>query len=190
MVKVFAVLVVLVFIVAGPILVYCNQTYPELRTSIVLGKDLFVGFFTVAGILLAAESLRRSALSARTSVSLRLVERWNDPKTETLWTAWHKLYEELKGKQDCEVVKYIAEENQNTVGGVLNFMEEIAAAVNAKAADDQQIWKSVGPTMREYFLVLSPWIADYREKRNRSHAWVELEALVNHWKRSHPNPSA
>jgi hypothetical protein len=186
MVAIWATLVVLIFLIGGPISVYCNQTYPELRTSVVLGKDLFVGFFTVAGILLAVENLRRSAMSARVLVSLRLLERWNDPNLEThLWTRWRTLRGELKDKQDIELVNCIANGNRETVLDVLNFMEEIAAAINSKAADDQQIWRAVGTIMMEYFSVLSPWITDCRVKRNQPDLWVEFQTLVNHWKRSH-----
>jgi hypothetical protein len=62
-----------------------------------LGKDLFIGFFSVAGIFLAAESLRRSALAARTGVGPPLVERWNDPKAP-IGDFWQNLRDRLAGK--------------------------------------------------------------------------------------------
>src|SRR5579871_2132956 len=152
-----AVVVVLIFAVGGPFLVYFHQTYPSLRASMVLGKDLFIGFGTVAGILLAAENLRRAAVSARTSVALRLVERWNDPKTAGLWTRWHELHHELTGKSESDVVSMVSKDDQSTVADVLNFLEEIATSVNTKAADDRQIWLALGPTIMEYFDTLLPW---------------------------------
>ena len=169
------------FIVGSVILVYCNQTYPELRTSMVLGKDLFIGFFTIMGIFLAAESLRRSALAARTSVALRLVERWNAMD----WKNWHNLRVGLRDVPSQTVTSTILNAHEETVAVVLNFMEEIAAAVNAESADDIQIWLSVGPTIIEYYATLRPWILHYRAVNNRPHAWIEIEKLINRWE-AHP----
>lgn len=174
------VILALIFAIGGSFAVYYSQTYPDLRTSIALGKDLFIGFFTVAGILLAAESLRRSALSDRVTVALRLVERWNDPKT---WEHWYVLKDTLASKADSDLVTSIDNDrDRKTVAGTLNFLEEIAAAVNSKAADERQIWRSVGPTMVEYFRILLPWIEYYRMKDSRQHAWVESERLIKNWR--------
>jgi hypothetical protein len=173
------IILVLLFAIGGSITVYCSQTYPDLRTSIALGKDLFFGFFSVTGILLAAESLRRSALSDRVSVALRIVERWNDPKN---WEQWYALKEKLNGKPAGDLVTMLDNDSdRRTVVGVLNFLEEIASAVNAKAADDHQIWTAVGPTMVEYFRLLLPWVLYYRENERRPHAWVQAEKLMKRW---------
>ena len=170
------------FVVGSIILVYCNQTYPELRTSMVLGKDLFIGFFTIMGLFLAVENLRRSALAARTTVALRLVEKWNAMD----WKAWHGLRDNLRSMPPTMVISTILNAHEETVAVSLNFMEEIAAAVNAKSADNRQIWLSVGPTMVEYYDTLAPWILEYRAQSKRSHAWVEIEKLINRWKTSPP----
>jgi hypothetical protein len=172
--------IAILFVVGSAILVYWNQSYPELRASLALGKDLFIGFFSILGIFLAVENLRRSALTARTSVALRLVERWNLMN----WEKWHGLRSILLSTPSEAVTSAIRNEHEDTVAAPLNFMEEIAAAINGKSADDLQIWLSVGPTMIEYHDILAPWIADYRTS-NR-HAWVELEKLIIRWKRSPP----
>ena len=182
MIYVIAGIIGVFFIVGSVILVYCNQTYPELRTSMVLGKDLFIGFFTITGIFLAVENLRRSALTARTSVALRLVEKWNAMD----WRAWHALRGNLHGKPSETVASDILNKHEETVAIPLNFMEEIAAAVNAESADNLQIWLSVGPTMVEYYDTLAPWVAHYRTLNARPHAWIEVEKLINRWKKSPP----
>jgi hypothetical protein len=62
-------------------------------------------------------------------------------------------------------------------------MEEIASAVNAQAADDNQICTSVGPTIAEYYGMLVPWIDHYRIKHSRPRAWSEIEHLTARWKK-------
>jgi hypothetical protein len=115
MIYVIACIIGVFFIVGSGILVYCNQTYPELRTSIVLGKDLFIGFFTVAGIFLAVENLRRTALTAGTSVALRLVEKWNAMD----WKDWHALRGNLRSTPSETVVSAILNKHEETVAILL-----------------------------------------------------------------------
>ncbi len=163
------------FLVAGSVLVYCHQTYPALRASFVLGKDLFVGFLTLAGLAVAAENLRRTAVATRTSVALRFVERWNDPQRAALRDAWHKLYEALEGLSAPDVVKRLKSNDaeRTTLTEVFNFFEETAHAVNTHAADKDLLESLLGETVRGYYAAAEPWIKERRT--DRPDAWEQLE---------------
>jgi hypothetical protein len=76
---------------------------PELRNSMILGKDLFVAFLTISAIGIAAENLRRTAAAARASVALHFIERWNDPKLADARKQWHQIYYDLKRLQLADI---------------------------------------------------------------------------------------
>jgi hypothetical protein len=86
------------FLLGGETLVYIRQTYPELRASALLVKDLVIGFATIVGILLAVEGLRRNSKTHRMSQSMRFTERWNAPTMFDSKTAWRHLHDDLRAK--------------------------------------------------------------------------------------------
>jgi hypothetical protein len=148
---------------------------------LILGKDIFVGFLTVAVIAIAAETLRRTAVGTRASAALRFVERWNDPKLGELRTDWYEIYYKLKELEPTEVVMYLDENmrRKTVVTDVLNFCEEIAHAVNVKVADETLIRQLLGGTIRDYYLTLLPWIKI--RQTTRPDAWKAIELMLDHW---------
>jgi hypothetical protein len=85
--------------------------------------------------------MRRTATAARASVALRFIERWNDPKLAELRNQWHEIYYDLKTLQPDDVILRIEKDMhaRTVVADMLNFCEEIAHAVKAKAADEKLI---------------------------------------------------
>ena len=170
-----------VFAIGGAVLIYFHQTYPKLRGSMILGKDLFVAFLTISAIAIAAENMRRTAAAARASVALRFVERWNDPKLADLRNQWHDIYYDLKKLQPSEVVERLDEDlrARTVVTDMLNFCEEIAHAVNAKAADEALIRRLLCDTIHDYYSTLLPWIEIRRA--TRPDAWEEIKLMLDRW---------
>lgn len=168
----------LVFAIGGSALIYFHQTYPALRGSLILGKDLFVGFLTIAAIAIAAENMRRTAAAARASVALRFVERWNDPKLAALKDQWHEIYYDLKKLGPDEIAQRLEMDMQarTIVTEMLNFCEEIAHAVNVKVADETLIRRLLFDTIRDYYSTLLPWIRVRRV--TRSDAWEDIKLMI------------
>ena len=181
MLKFLIIVTLLLFLLAGATLVYYHQTYPNLRASMVLGKDLGVAFFTLLGIGAAVENLRRSAQAAKVTIALHFVERWNDPKLADFRKGWHRLYEELKTLKPGDVVTKLEadEPSRVTATDVLNFFEEFAYVVNTKAADEGISNKLLGGTISGYYNVLLPWITKRRE--TRADAWEQLTTADQKW---------
>ena len=80
------------FVLISLALVYTHQTYPSLRLSIVLAKDLFVALLTLSILAVGVENIRRTAVASRAPITLRFVERWNDPTSSSFRSNWHDLY--------------------------------------------------------------------------------------------------
>ena len=163
------------FVLIGAALVYLHQTYPVLRASIVLAKDLFVAFLTVTAIGVAAENIRRTAVAARAAVALRFVERWNDPNLAPFRKAWHALYDELRTQPPAVVHQRLQDDDdaRTTATDILNFFEEIAHAINAGAADRALLDRVLGETICGYYTAVAPWVVVRRV--TRPDAWVEIE---------------
>jgi len=172
----------LVFLSGGSALVYVHQTYPVLRASIVLVKDLFLGFFTVSGILVAAETLRRSALSSRRLLALRLVEDWS---TEVSRIDWRALVSEVAQSDSVrmhEIWNSDPTVRQELVG-VLNSCERIAQAVREGSADERTLRERLGLMMTRYFSDLKPLVLFLRWLYSNPHLFEESERLLGDWER-------
>jgi Domain of unknown function (DUF4760) len=154
---------------------------PELRNSMILGKDLFVAFLTISAIGIAAENLRRTAAAARASVALHFIERWNDPKLADARKQWHQIYYDLKRLQLADTVARIDgdESARTAVADMLNFYEEIAHAVNTRAADETLIRRLLCDTIRDYYATFLPWIEHRRA--TRPDAWEEIKLMLDRW---------
>jgi hypothetical protein len=174
--------IAITFLVAGVILVPFYQSNPDFRASIILAKDLFVAALTISAIAVAAENMRRTAVAARASVALRLIERWNDPKLADLRNAWNKLYNDLKQLEPPAVVQRINSDvdARTTVTDALNFFEEISHAVNTKAADDKLVRRVIGDTIDEYYTAALPWVK--HRQIARPDAWIEINQMISRWK--------
>ena len=169
---------ILAFGIGGAGLIYFHQTYPELRGSLILGKDLFVGFLTISAIAIAAENMRRTAAAARASVALRFVERWNDPKLAELRNQWHEIYYDLKKLGPAEIAQRLEVDMKarTIVTEMLNFCEEIAHGVNVKVADETLIRRLLFDTIHEYYSTLLPWIRIRRA--TRPDAWEAIKLMI------------
>jgi hypothetical protein len=156
------------------------QTYPALRASIVLGKDLFIGFFTVSGILVAAETLRRSALSSRRLLALRFVDDWG---TELSKSGWRALANEI-AKCDSTRIDEVWNSDagvRQEVGDLLNSCERIAQAIDDGSADERTIRERLGLRMWAFFSAFSPLVLYLRQVNSDPKMFVRTERLLARW---------
>jgi len=175
---IFTVAAVLLF--GGGALVYIHQTYPDLRASIVLAKDLFIGFFTVSGILVAAESLRRSALSSRRLLALRFVDDWGPELSKSRWRSLANEIAKCDSTRIQEIWNSDAGVRQEVVD-LLNSCERIAQAVNDGSADERTIRERLGLRMRVCFSEVSPLVLYLRQVSSNPQLFVETEHLLARW---------
>jgi len=172
-----------IFFVGGSVLVYINQTYTVLRPSIVLAKDLFIGFFTVSSLLVAAETLRRSALSSRKLLALRLFDQWEAQHLDSdVQAVIREIAEAGQGKL-CEIVEGDKRIRKKIID-FLNSCERIAIAVVDGSADERTLRERMMPTLAVYFRELSPLILNLRRNYAESHLFIYTERLLARWDRS------
>ncbi|HTU44877.1 MAG TPA: DUF4760 domain-containing protein [Bryobacteraceae bacterium] len=178
--RLIAILIIIgaVFLLGGSALVYVNQTFTALRPSIILAKDLFIGFFTVSGILVAVETLRRNALSSRKLLALRFVEQWNAERldvephlTEIFRDDGFRASESLQGSPVA----------RQKIIDLLNSCERIGIAVLDGSADERTIRERLSPAMESYFFRLSPLIQAFRSQYNDHHLFKNTERLLKRW---------
>lgn len=169
-----------VFLCFGWPVVYIYQTYPELRASIVLIKDLFIGFFTLSGILIALENLRRSGLSSRKLLALRFVDDWGTEFSKSGWRILAKQIAECDQAQIGEIWNSDSS-RQGEIRSLLNSCERIAQAVNEGSADERTIRERIGPTVSAYFSTVRPLVAYLRYEKRNQYLLIETERLVSRW---------
>jgi hypothetical protein len=174
--------VAVAFLCLGVPLVYVYQTYPALRASIIFGKDLFVGFFTVSGILVALDTWRRSGLSSRRLLALRFVEDFGNESSKSGWRMLAKQISQGDSVQIGEIWNSDSVVRQEVMR-LLNSCERIAQAVNEGSADERTVSERIGLAMWVFFSTMYPLVLHLRKETNDPGLLMETEHLLSRWRK-------
>lgn len=169
------------FVFGGGTLIYLNQKHSDWRTSVVLGKDLFIGFFTVCGILVAVESLLRSARSSRRLLALALADNWTAEWSSGTWRPLAaKLNQFFKPSPD-EIYKNdrVA---YDEIASLLNSCNRIAQAVIDGSADERTLRERLGEPMQAFYAAVNPMIMDMVLRTKTVGLYYKTQWLLDRWK--------
>ncbi len=107
--------------------------------------------------------------------ALRFGERWNEPAMGVARKTCREIAG-LKGKSLDEINELIKTGDKlDQILHLLNFLEEIAVAVEYKVVDDKIIHELFSEGMKIVWKTLELWIGIYRKERDSPKAWQHLE---------------
>jgi hypothetical protein len=115
-------------------------------------------------------------------VSFRFGERWNEAAMFHMRKQCQEIIE--KRDQPDEIKNTIAAntDKQTNVGNILNFLEELALAVNEKKCDEAIAKRLFCGIVVNIWHATEGWVKEKRTARGRPQIWAELEALYHRWK--------
>ncbi len=64
---------------------------------------------------------------------------------------------------------------------VLNFLEELALAINFHVIDEGIIDRFYRTLVVRTYSILAPWVQKVRQEREAPRIWMEIEALYMSW---------
>jgi Domain of unknown function (DUF4760) len=192
------------FCAMGVVLVLAYHFLRDFRDDIVLMASLLAAAWVIYGAMVAVDALQEQARLAqqqldearlqrqqvqqqlaqmRMALALSFFARWNDPALEPTRKIWRDVMVEARGREDAQRTKMIEEDanKRAKVVAVLNFFEEIAAAVKQEAVDEAMIRVGFRSLIREAYPTLKPWIEKHRENFSQSNFRL-MQDLGESWR--------
>ena len=137
---------------------------------------------------LAADRAQRAEEAAsnraKVAVSLRIMERFNDPTFSRTLRKWREQRRKILADTPDETWRRLEADvaARATVQETLNRLEEIAIAVLSDAADEKTLLDAIKPILDDVFLACKPSIID-KNRQLHPLAWIQIEGLHRRWLR-------
>jgi hypothetical protein len=119
----------------------------------------------------------------------KLIERWNNPALATLKNRLRAVIEQQLNPSDiarnakgAQLTKDVLEARADLIG-LLGFFEEMALAIKNRTADEGKLRSFFESAVSQSFGNLHEWIQIERKVDNDYSYYVELEWLVQRWKK-------
>jgi hypothetical protein len=135
-------------------------------------------FYTARGLELTASALSREERRHTTALAFQFTSKWNDPAMFHVRDAVRGLFNE-DHKSD-QFKKHVIE-NETNVIHFLNFLEEVAIAIERGGADSEVLREAFGGITIMAWSKLEEWVVDLRRRRNGPKIWINVEELAEKW---------
>jgi hypothetical protein len=178
--------IIAVVVGAGLILLYLFWASARDELRFVVAALATVG--GVASAYYIGSGLRATAESEKLTRTFAYPARWGDPPWAPARKATAELLKECQGKPEAERLAAIQKalkakpELERDIIAVLNYLEELALAVNLGVVDEQIVKRFYRSTVVRGYRALAPWVKTHRDERESETIWSEIEALYDTWK--------
>jgi hypothetical protein len=171
----------------GIILLVLFLALPDQRGVLRFVLGLLATGGGVVGAYYVGRGLRANADSQMITRTFEYPARWGDPTWAKSRDAVVKLLKELQGKPEIERLALIdqaigqREELEAEIRIILNFLEQVALAVNLQVVDEAIIDRLYRTMVIRTYGALAPWVKRHRDERDAPRFWVEVEGLYDRW---------
>ena len=147
--------------------------------------DVAANIMIAYGIFFLFYSTKRKERRDRVEYSTRMMKRWNDP-------AFFVMTSRIFNRGGYEVIGRIkhgvfriddieTQEITNEIISVLNFLEEMAQAIELGLADERVLRKYFQQSVVEMYKELEPFIYFVRKERRNRTLFISTEKLIGKW---------
>lgn len=132
---------------------------------------------------LAKDAQDAALTRAKKAVSLRIIERWNDPMFSRTLVKWREQRSLIEASSLEETKRRLANDYRSraVVQEILNRIEEIAITVQSGEADEKLLKESIKPVLDDVFLICKHWIESNR--LDDPLAWTNIEEVHLRWRK-------
>lgn len=162
-----------------------KETIVFLAAASAAAGAILAAFYSARGLGITAAIAARAASAeddqqayAARMRSMGYGERWNDPSMFHVRDVVRELFDRA---QDAQRFKEHVTEKKTNVTHFLNFLEEIAIAVNTGDSDETTLKRMFRGVVIDAWTKLGPWIEEQRRERNRPRGWIEMQELARRW---------
>lgn len=141
----------------------------------------------VISAIYIGRGLRQTAESQKIDRTLIFALRWSDPQFFNARRAARDVIQPIMNKSPEDLLaalrKSVAEdpEREHNLTDVLNFLEQLAVAINKEIVDEETLRELYHTVIVRYYSTLEPWINEMRRLRS-PRLYQDLEALYDRWK--------
>jgi Domain of unknown function (DUF4760) len=172
----------LIVIVLGGVYGYIIRKVPETVLFIAAasaGAGAILGaFYTARGLELTASALARDEIRYKTALAFQFTSKWNDPAMFHVRDAVREL---LTGDHNSVEFSALLTSQQTNVIHFLNFLEEVAIALEKAGADPDILREAFRGIVLTAWSKLQAWAVEQRRKRNTPRLWTNVEDLAKKW---------
>jgi hypothetical protein len=129
----------------------------------------------------ASAALADARLHSRRLEAMRYAARWNEPRMEQARKACREILQ-MDGRGVHDITEALTvEDRELRVVHMLNFLEEVAVAIERDVADPEVLRDVYRDAVVLVWRCMDQWAIKYRVGRGQPSAWVHLEALYKAW---------
>lgn len=162
--------------------------FPDARADL---KFIVAALATVGGVTSAyyiGSGLRANAESEKLNRTFAYPARWGDPSWAPARNAVAGLLRKCQGKPEAERLSLIQQALDKTpalerdIIAFLNFLEELALAVNLGLVDEKIVKRFYRTTVVRTYRALAPWVKIHRDERETETIFWEVQSLYEEWR--------
>ena len=135
-------------------------------------------FFAAKALDHTVFALKASRDEQQKATALGLISRWNDPAMFHVRDAVREVI--LLEAKEHEFSEKIAEKQTN-VTHFLNFLEEIAIAIECRVADPDILKAAFKGIVVRCWILFEPFAQQIRKERKSTAIWEKVQALASKW---------
>lgn len=155
-----------------------SQTIVFFAASVAAAGGVLSAFFAAKALDSTAEQLVHQAYENKQQAALSFVTRWNDPSMFELRDSLRVVMSHTP--KSAELLAE-ARERETDVTHFLNFLEEIAIAIECGIADSQVLKDAFCGTITGSWHALEDLATELRTESRNKKLWIKLEDLFKQW---------
>lgn len=135
-------------------------------------------FYAARALDQTVAALERQEVDHRKAMAFQFTGKWNDPAMYYVRDAIRELF---AGDHNSAAFKELLKAKETNVIHFLNFLEEVAIAIENDVADAQILKNAFAGVVVTAWTKLGAWTIEERRNCGRPLIWIKVEELARQW---------